>query len=130
MALTQQQSNELARALDTRRAVLLEEIRTELERSGEQHYIDLADRVADSGEASVADLLVDLEAAMTDRDMRELREIDAAQQRMRDGSYGTCRDCGGEIDFERLRANPVAVRCIVCQTQHEKSFAHGRTPTL
>jgi RNA polymerase-binding protein DksA len=130
MALTQQQSNELARALDTRRAALLEEIRTELERSGEQHYIDLADRVADSGEASVADLLVDLEAAMTDRDMRELREIDAAQERMRDGSYGACRDCGGEIDFERLRANPIAVRCIVCQTQHEKSFAHGRTPTL
>jgi RNA polymerase-binding protein DksA len=86
--------------------------------------------VADSGEASVADLLVDLEAAMTDRDMRELREIDAAQQRMRDGNYGECLDCGGEIDFERLRANPVAVRCIVCQTQHEKSFAHGRTPTL
>jgi len=130
MALTEQQSNELAQALDTRRAALLEEIRTELERSGEQHYIDLADRVADSGEASVADLLVDLEAAMTDRDMRELRDIDAAQQRMRDGSYGECRDCGGEIDFERLRANPTAVRCIVCQTRHEKSFAHGRTPTL
>jgi RNA polymerase-binding protein DksA len=130
MALTEQQSKELAQALGTRRTALLEEIRTELERSGEQHYIDLADRVADSGEASVADLLVDLEAAMTDRDMRELRDIDAAQQRMRDGGYGECRDCGGEIDFERLRANPIAVRCILCQTQHEKSFAHGGTPTL
>src|SRR5512145_1097273 len=130
MPLTQHQLKELSQIMERRRAALLEEIRGDLERMGEQAYIDLAGRVADSGEASVADLLVDLEAAMTDRDLRELREIDAAQQRMRDGSYGECLDCGGEIDFERLRANPAAVRCIVCQTQHEKSFAHGRTPTL
>jgi RNA polymerase-binding protein DksA len=130
MPLTQQQLQELSQILAVRRTALLEEIRGDLERMGEQPYIDLAGRVADSGEASVADLLVDLEAAMTDRDMRELREIDAAQERMRRGSYGECRDCGGEIEFARLRANPTAVRCIVCQTQYEKNFAHGRTPTL
>jgi RNA polymerase-binding protein DksA len=130
MPLTQQQLKELSQIMEGRRAALLEEIRGDLERMGEQPYIDLAGRVADSGEASVADLLVDLEAAMTDRDLRELRDIDAAQQRMRTADYGECRDCGGEIEFARLRANPTAVRCIVCQTQHEKSFAHGGTPTL
>jgi DnaK suppressor protein len=67
---------------------------------------------------------------MTDRDMRELRDIDAAQRRMRTGDYGECRDCGAEIEFPRLRANPTSVRCIVCQTQYEKNFAHGSTPTL
>jgi RNA polymerase-binding protein DksA len=130
MPLTQQQLQDISQILNARRTALLDEIRGDLERMGQQPYIDLAGRVADSGEASVADLLVDLEAAMTDRDMRELRDIDAAQQRMRDGSYGECRDCGGEIEFARLRATPTAVRCIVCQTQYEKNFAHGGTPTL
>ena len=130
MPLTQQQLKELSQIMERRRAALLEEIRGDLERMGEQPYIDLAGRVADSGEASVADLLVDLEAAMTDRDLRELRDLDAAQHRMRTGDYGECRDCGGEIEFARLRANPTAVRCIVCQTRYEKSFAHGGTPTL
>lgn len=130
MPLTEQQLKELSQIMEGRRAALLEEIRGDLERMGEQPYIDLAGRVADSGEASVADLLVDLEAAMTDRDLRELRDIDAAQHRMRTGDYGECRDCGTEIEFARLRANPTAVRCIVCQTQYEKNFAHGGTPTL
>ena len=44
-ALTQQQTRRLREALDQRSALLIEEVRTELEHSGEQHYIELAGRV-------------------------------------------------------------------------------------
>jgi len=128
--LTAQQLTQLARMLDNRQRALLEEVRTELERSGEQHYIDLAGRVTDSGDQAAADLLVDLDAEIIDRQVKELRDIDAAKERLRTGSYGDCTDCGQEVGFERLRAYPTAKRCIDCQTKREKGFAHSGTPSL
>ncbi len=130
MALTAQQIGQLEQQLKARRIALVEEIRSELERSGEQHYVDLAGRVADAGDAAVADLLVDVDASMADRDVQELRDIEAALDRIRDGSYGECEGCGGEIEFARLHAYPTATRCIECQRQHEKTFAHANTPRL
>jgi DnaK suppressor protein len=130
MALTESERRELKRVLEQRRTTLIEEIRAELARSEDERYVDLAGRVADSGDAAVAGLLVDLDAAMTDRDVRELREVEAALARMHDGTYGECRDCGGAIEAARLRANPIATRCIDCQTRFERSTAHGGTPSL
>jgi hypothetical protein len=57
---------------------------------------------------SVAGLLVDMDLAEIDRELTELREIDTALQRMREDTYGTCRDCGREIPVERLEAYPTA----------------------
>jgi RNA polymerase-binding transcription factor DksA len=42
---------------------------------------------------------------------------------MEEGSYGVCVDCGGEIEYERLKAAPAAFRCINCQRLHEKTYA-------
>ncbi len=59
------------------------------------------------------------------RDQEELHAIQQAQERMADGSYGSCIDCGQPIPFERLKAQPSASRCIVCQTR----FEQGRDTT-
>ncbi len=128
--LSKEQVKRLSQALEQRQKLLLEEVRTELERSGEEHYADLAGRVTDSGDESVADLLTDLDAAMIDRQIHELRDIGAARERLAGSSYGSCEDCGAEIGFERLMAYPTARRCIQCQSKREKGFAHGGTPRL
>ena len=57
--LTDDQLAQLKDALQQRYLELREEIRSELEQSGNQHYADLAGSVADPGDASVADLLVE-----------------------------------------------------------------------
>lgn len=44
-----------------------------------------------------------------------LREVNDAQDRLMDGAYGRCIDCGKEIDVKRLQANPAASLCIGCQ---------------
>src|SRR3990167_5911270 len=41
-----------------------------------------------------------------------LNEIKAAQQRIKDGSYGKCDVCGKEIEMKRLEANPAASTCL------------------
>ena len=50
----------------------------------------------------------------------ELREIAAALDRMKDGSFGKCETCDGSIPKERLRAIAYARLCVKCQTQEEQ----------
>lgn len=122
-ALTKKNIEELAAVLRQQKSRLLEEIRDELARSGEQHHIDLAGRVADQGDQSVADMLADIDAAMVDRQVKEVHDIEAALARIKSGEYGECIDCGANIAHNRLLAYPTAKRCIRCQELREKRYA-------
>ena len=53
------------------------------------------------------------------RDHQELQDVRAALQRIADGSYGECIDCGNGIALARLQAFASAKRCIACQTKYE-----------
>lgn len=44
-----------------------------------------------------------------------LRAINDAQDRLMDGRYGLCFDCGDQIDTKRLLADPAVCLCIACQ---------------
>lgn len=52
-------------------------------------------------------------------DRARLKDVEEAQQRMAEGRYGICADCGEDIPRERLVAQPVAVRCAACQAAFE-----------
>jgi DnaK suppressor protein len=128
--LTQQQLKQLKKKLDDRYHVLVAEVRAELDGAGKQNLEGLNAGTGDAGDESVADLLADLGATMVDRQIQELREIEMARARMRDGTYGQCIDCRSEIPFERLAAYPTALRDVPCQNQYEKNYAHEGRPTL
>lgn len=131
MALTKTQISRLERALDKQYKSLLEEVRDALEKSENQQYVELIDRMpADSADQATGDALADLNLAIIDRHVQEMRDIEATSARMADGGYGKCVDCGADIDYERLLAYPTAKRCITCQRQHEKTYAHQGNPTL
>jgi DnaK suppressor protein len=130
MALTRQQTQELQATMEQRRAALRAEINQGLHKVRADRLEDLAGASPDPADESVASLISDLDQADTSRDLAELRRLDAARLRIDDGSYGTCIDCGQDIGFERLRANPGAERCINCQTQYEKTHASPSGPTL
>jgi DnaK suppressor protein len=51
---------------------------------------------------------------------RELDAVTAALQRLQRGSYGTCADCEAEIPYDRLKAEPWALRCVACETRREE----------
>lgn len=75
------------------------------------------------GEDSLAQALSEreLEMILDDRESAELDAIDAALQRIEDGSYGECAECGTEIAVARLQAAPQALRCVACQERHEQA---------
>ena len=49
----------------------------------------------------------------------EIREIDDAVERIREGSFGRCESCDKPIAKERLEAIPYARLCMPCKTEEE-----------
>lgn len=56
----------------------------------------------------------------------QLHDIDAARERIREGTFGTCADCDEPIPLARLQAYPTAERCAPCQERHEKLYTSRR----
>ena len=48
---------------------------------------------------------------------RELGLIDDALARIRRGSYGTCEECGSQIEYLHLFMNPTSATCLACLPQ-------------
>ena len=128
--LTPEQLERLRAKIDERCEALSAEIHRDAARSRDETYGELAGPVTDGGDKATADLISDLSSAELDRDLGELRRLEAAQERLAGGSYGICVDCGREIAFERLLAQPAALRCLDCQRVYERTYTHPPEPTL
>lgn len=67
------------------------------------------------------------ELRIRDRERKLLTKIEEAIQRIEDGEYGICEDCGCEIGMKRLEARPVTTLCIDCKTvQENKEKSQGK----
>lgn len=130
MSLTVQQTDELRRAIAARRSALIAEIRRDLAKARNEPYNELAGATPDAGDASVADLLADVEQAELTRDVDELRELEAARESIAENRYGSCVDCRADIPFSRLRANLGASRCLACQRRYEETHARKAGASL
>lgn len=128
--LTEEQLATLRRRLHEEQARLRETLREELRRQDEQHYRDLAGQVHDEAEESVADLLADLDLELLERHKRDLLEVEAALERMRQGRYGICEESGEPIMFERLLALPTARRSAEWQRRYEQNHSGGGRSSL
>lgn len=120
--LNQEQIDYLERALDERAQALRADLQREAQ--GQESYLDIANEIGEPGMASFANLAVDVGHAEITRDVNELKAIDSAKERIKDGSYGECAECLGPIPFERLKVQLTAVRCARCQEVYEKTHAN------
>lgn len=130
MTINREQTAELQLLLRERLQGLKADVNDRLQQTSSQGLQELNGTVGDTGDESVAHMMTDLSLSAATRDVNELREVEHALRRIVDGTYGECVDCGGDIDYERLKAYPTAMRCVTCQTQHEKVYASQGTPSL
>lgn len=65
------------------------------------------------GTSSMATL--DQLRALMSTTIGQLAEIDAAVERIGNGSYGTCTTCQQTIPAARLEALPAATQCVTCK---------------
>lgn len=94
---------------------ILEENRETLKhlQSDTSQHPDIADRASDESERT-------LELRTRDRQRKLIGKINAALQRIEEGSYGYCEETGEPIGLKRLDARPVATLSIEAQERHEK----------
>ena len=71
--------------------------------------------------------VVDVESSIVNLKSSRLEQINAALDRIEDGTYGTCAKCGKAIDPRRLDAEPAALLCIDDASAEDANIA---TPTL
>jgi len=80
---------------------------------GSVQHADLADRATSETDRA-------LELRARDRHRKLIAKIDAAPQRIEDGTYGYCEETGEPIGLRRLDARPIATLSIEAQERHER----------
>ena len=84
------------------------------DRAGDQSSVPghMAELASDASEQSIS-------YGRMESQTEELKEIDDAFERIKDGTFGVCENCQGRIPKERLKAIPYARRCVPCQGKEE-----------
>jgi RNA polymerase-binding transcription factor len=129
--LSEKQLQQFEQRLRKRREELRAIIHAELANSQQEDFTELAGMVHDAGDESFAELLRGINLTTRARELEEIQDIEAALERIRNGAYSTCAECGDNIAYERLDAYPTAKRCITCQSRHEnRRGGRDATPSL
>ena len=94
------------------------EIEQELQNLSNEKMVD--GQSQDDGDQVVSITMEALRNSLQDTEYQEYSNITAALKAIDDGTYGVCQECCQEISQTRLKYNPNARRCIVCQEKAEK----------
>lgn len=94
---------------------ILREARETLDHLAEENanHADIADRASSETDRSI-------ELRARDRQRKLISKIDAALQRIEEGTYGYCEETGEPISLKRLDARPIATLSIEAQERHER----------
>jgi len=69
----------------------------------------------------------ELNLLLTTRDQEKLKEIESALQKIKEGTYGDCEECGEKIPQGRLMVMPFARVCVNCRSKIEKEESTKKT---
>ena len=88
----------------------------------------LQDKHRSAEPADSADLAADandeeMEFRVAEMRSDEIMQIEEALEKISEGAYGICENCGRKISAARLQAMPAAPLCVGCQVEHEISMA-------
>lgn len=95
--------------------ILSEEALTTGTEKGE-HSSSMANHLADYGSDN---FMHNMELDIMTGEMEDIEMIDEAIERLLNGEYGKCLECGCKIPLERLKAKPHARYCVKCKALHE-----------
>ncbi len=93
------------------------------EELGEKMTQDIAATLGpalDEGDLSNLDLERDLGYRLLTMHTETLKNVQHAIERLDEGTYGTCEECGAEMKEKRLQALPFARYCVDCQREKER----------
>ena len=95
---------------------LLSLVRATTENEKEYPSSEVGDSIDQAADSSARELLFEL----NDSERHRLEDIDRALQKIEQGRFGVCENCGEKISKKRLQAVPYARFCINCKARMEK----------
>ena len=78
------------------------------------------DDFPDEMDTASSEVSLQFTGRLREREQGLLSKIEAALEKIEEGTYGACVVCGEDIGVKRLRARPVAELCIECKSEQEK----------
>jgi RNA polymerase-binding protein DksA len=112
--MDQSTTDTLRRRLGEERSTLVDQL-VEMgvdPQTGAPNGVEFQEGFADSGQATAEKAKI---LSFAEGLVETLHEVDAAIERLDNGTYGRCESCGAEIPAERLEARPVARLCVDCK---------------
>lgn len=106
--------------------VLLNKMLAEVAEKGDTTLDDMTDGgelFADPADRATAESDRAFTLRLRDRERKLIKKINDALERLEDGTYGICDECGEDISVPRLKARPVTKLCIECKNKQEQEEA-------
>lgn len=121
MTLTVDQLDQYKQALTTERARILSNIEALSDELGTSISDDTEENGLEThmGDVATTTFLRERNLSIGEHEAHLVQEIDGALERIRQGSFGLCVDCGNPISQDRLEALPWAARCIDDQNKQQ-----------
>ena len=126
MSLTQTQSETLKQLMEQRAIELEEKIRGTLPKPADETTLERTGVSQDEVDDATTNAEEHFNHTLHRHYVDEMRQIEAARDRAGNGLLNCCADCGEDIGYRRLQAQPFAVRCVDCQERHERKVAAQR----
>lgn len=102
---------------------MLAEMLVEAQQKGDSTLEDLTDNnemFADPADRATLESDRAFTLRIRDRERKLIKKIQDAMQRMENGTFGVCEECGDDIGIARLKARPVTRLCINCKSKQEE----------
>jgi len=109
----------LHRILMAKRQEVMREIEADLGQSLTEDQQRRLESARDVGDQALMDLERELGISLLEMRNRKRQLLDEVIQRLAEGTYGLCAECGVEISEKRLAAVPFAKLCVECQSKQE-----------
>ena len=112
------------REMEKFRKILVEQKRQILQNAsrtlGGEIHLD-PDNFPDEIDLASSESALSFTGKLRAREAALLVKIDRALEKMDEGEFGVCENCGEKIGIKRLEARPVAELCIECKTEQERA---------
>jgi DnaK suppressor protein len=96
-----------------------DDLAVKLQQMSQEQFSD--GQVQDPADQAIASTMESLQSSLQETELNRYKTIVRAIQKIEDGSYGMCIDCGNEISEKRLLSFPEAARCISCEEARENA---------
>lgn len=118
--MSKKKKEELKKMLVDKKREVWNEVKERLFEQLGREYKKEIDTVLDEGDKALTDLAEETGLTLIDLRKDMLDKIDHAIEKLDQGTYGICEDCGAEISEQRLKAVPFAIYCIECKQKREE----------